>query len=117
MTEPFRTLTHREVQDMWIEALESGKYAQCKGHLGDEWGYCCLGVLAQLAVDNGVIEGFHPYETILPIPVVSWSGIRNNNGQYDSTSLVRHNDSERMSFLQIAEIIRNNRDSIFYTQE
>ena len=46
----------------WLAALESGKYKQTKGTLrqpkgdGKSYGYCCLGVLCNLAVNDGVGE-------------------------------------------------------------
>lgn len=44
----------------WLEALESGKYKQAEGRLrrpredGKSYGYCCLGVLCNIAVQDGV---------------------------------------------------------------
>lgn len=37
----------------WVKALRSGKYQQGKGALRDGEGFCCLGVLADLAVKAG----------------------------------------------------------------
>lgn len=31
-----------------VEALESGKYKQTTGHLGDKDGFCCLGVMCEV---------------------------------------------------------------------
>ena len=48
---------NEEIKARWVEALRSGKYAQCIGVLkeGDSLGtrsaYCCLGVLAELNND------------------------------------------------------------------
>lgn len=53
-------MTHKmnpEVKKLWLEALRSGEYKQCKGwlHSRNERGdtYCCLGVLCALAVKHG----------------------------------------------------------------
>lgn len=35
-----------EIQEKWIQALESGEYQQCEKRLHDGHGYCCLGVAA-----------------------------------------------------------------------
>lgn len=45
-----------EVKSLWVSALRSGQYPQCRGELRNSsgLGYCCLGVLSQLAVDAGV---------------------------------------------------------------
>lgn len=45
------------VMEKWATALESGNYKQVNGKLTDgEGGFCCLGVLCEIAVDEGVIE-------------------------------------------------------------
>ena len=50
----------QEIKQQWITALRSGNYPQGRGYLrridddGKE-GYCCLGVLCELAVNAGVI--------------------------------------------------------------
>lgn len=61
------TRTRDEVYHLWVQALRSGKYEQATGQLrtveydytGDEikikraTGFCCLGVLCDLAVKDG----------------------------------------------------------------
>jgi hypothetical protein len=44
-----------EIKERWIAALTSGDYSQTKRKLGDENGYCCLGVLCEIAVEDGVV--------------------------------------------------------------
>lgn len=39
----------KELKEKWIAALRSGDYCQTKGKLIDEQGYCCLGVLCDVA--------------------------------------------------------------------
>jgi hypothetical protein len=49
-----------EVKTAWVEALRSGEYRQGRGSLripGGRGKYCCLGVLADLAIKSGDIEG------------------------------------------------------------
>lgn len=45
----------QEVKDKWIEALQSGKYAQGTGALRSEDGekFCCLGVLCDILDPGG----------------------------------------------------------------
>ena len=45
----------QEIKDRWVKALESGEYDQTKGYLHDEDGYCCLGVLCEIAKADGVL--------------------------------------------------------------
>jgi hypothetical protein len=50
-----------EIRKRWVDALRSGEYQQGVGSLrtgGDK--YCCLGVLCEIAVADGVIERFDP---------------------------------------------------------
>ena len=56
-------MVNREVIEEWATALESGEYPQTRGALrrvrpyGDQpAGFCCLGVLTELAVKAGVTE-------------------------------------------------------------
>lgn len=45
------------VMERWASALESGDYGQTTGVLTDGKGrYCCLGVLCELAVKDGIIK-------------------------------------------------------------
>ena len=50
----------KEVKELWLTALRSGEYQQAKGALrrkdDDEFGtgYCCLGVLCDIAAKQGV---------------------------------------------------------------
>lgn len=88
-----------DVKAKWLAALRSGEYEQAQGYLGrtvtnengeQVMGYCCLGVLCQVAVAEGVIL---PPETIgdergdmlaygsdevdLPVAVQQWAGLDN----------------------------------------
>ena len=54
----------REVAELWVEALRSGKYSQTKAYLQDKESYCCLGVLCKiypnktmLKIDSYELEG------------------------------------------------------------
>ena len=46
---------NKEVKKKWVDALRSGEYAQGRSSLRDHDEYCCLGVLCELAVKEGVI--------------------------------------------------------------
>lgn len=46
----------QEIKERWIEKLESGDYPQTTGELFDGHGYCCLGVLCEVAVEDGIVE-------------------------------------------------------------
>lgn len=56
-----------EVKQLWLEGLRSGDYPQCIGKLSNNVGYCCLGVLSEIAHKEGVVsreveevaDGFH----------------------------------------------------------
>ena len=43
-----------EIKELWCAALESGEYLQAKDRLRTETGFCCLGVLSDLAVKAGL---------------------------------------------------------------
>lgn len=82
-----------EVAEAWIAALRSGEYTQTQGHLKYEWmddvRYCCLGVLCELAIQDGVAvdvrqDGstvlFNGEEAILPENVQLWAGLKTCTG-------------------------------------
>jgi hypothetical protein len=109
----------------WIRRLESGKYQQTKGCLYNGEGYCCLGVLCEIAHENGIVErsdkpngdGHYAYcydedgieivaDVDLPHAVMAWAGINTVAGTYEYGSLVSLNDDKEWDFKHIAEIIR-----------
>lgn len=42
------------IKQLWIDALRSGEYPQARGALKTVSGYCCLGVLCDLAAKEGL---------------------------------------------------------------
>jgi hypothetical protein len=99
-----------EIKEMWLKALRSGEYTQGQGHLHriDETPseevhtFCCLGVLCDLAVKNGVavqttkllrhdgatefkVEVYGGRPTMPPTSVVQWA--------FDTAFLARHPNS------------------------
>ena len=126
-----------EVKTKWITALRSGEYEQGTGALAinavdDKVQYCCLGVLCDLAVKEGVLDApvLHPnsglfeyqvtgnmgqpmYEAaFLPQVVADWAGVTTygedpNQAQHEYRSpldLPEKNDSG-MKFDDIANLI------------
>ena len=119
-----------EIKAQWVSALRSGEYKQTDGTLhrvisvsADGEGYCCLGVLCDIAVKAGVIrsridgsrevfEAGTEWESgVLPAKVERWAGLDNENPMvrtaegYDS-SLASLND-DGYSFGAIADLIEN----------
>jgi hypothetical protein len=124
---------HATVKIKWVTALRSGKYPQGKGQLkaipknSDVAEYCCLGVLCELAVEEGVLpaptrgdrEGMEvvfAYGTmdeaaVLPREVKKWAGLNTSNPPLlvhpdkGSLSAAVLNDTEGYTFDQIADLI------------
>lgn len=112
------------IKDAWVEDLRSGKYKQGRKQLHnaqDE--FCCLGVLCEIAVKNGVIpepvldHDAYRYAqdrtAVLPNEVQEWAGLENSLPfepvplPYDEElymDLASLNDGG-MSFKQIADVI------------
>lgn len=58
------------IKELWLEALRSGEYAQGKHELQTTNGkFCCLGVLCEIAVKEGVIDPAAP-DTIDDMPTI-----------------------------------------------
>lgn len=121
-----------EIKADWVESLRSGEYDQTYGALHkvktlgelnegqSPVGYCCLGVLSDLAkkagvieshtAENGTYEMFDGGMCFLSEKVLKWAGmeghptVRQPNGA-GLTSLDNINDSEEYTFDEIADII------------
>jgi len=85
------------IKQRWITALTSGEYKQSKELLRTDEGFCCLGVLTDLAVKDKVdgIEWYYnnnrlskhgvsgstidPEDSVLPPCVIDWAGTVTDN--------------------------------------
>lgn len=133
---------NKEIAQLWVDALRSGKYEQTKGRLhrtiASDYGlndsenvpagYCCLGVLCEVAVEKQVVKvvdtsstgsvsyglGTDRSMTWLPKAVEDWSSLRDTtvsveiNGRTERRGLAELNDSGEFTFLQIADAIEDN---------
>jgi hypothetical protein len=110
-----------EIAKQWVEALRSGKYKQGKQRLCNlkDNTFCCLGVLCEIAKDNGIVlakdyfEYFHDpmaliekpsysltqmkddrsYDgmtTSLPQSVMLWAGMKHAQGEIPDGSKYPH---------------------------
>lgn len=124
----------KKIAEEWIEALRSGNYSQTSLKLKSGKGYCCLGVLCDLAAQKGVgkwkpvpfddtdlfVTENGQHSTVLPDEVVSWAGMNQDyrgmgsNGPYprngdeplaSHTCLSALND-DGASFEEIAQVIQ-----------
>lgn len=124
-----------DVKAKWVQALRSGEYQQTVGLLhrvvdgntdgstnpdaGLQVGFCCLGVLCEVAVKDGVISATHKDGghfvlygkegiSMLPEKVQQWAGLTSlgtyeDNGE--TRSLAELNDHDRLNFNQIADVV------------
>lgn len=112
-------------REKWAEALESGKYAQTKGRLHDDNGYCCLGVACDLYAKEQNLRwariGVDVYDFdgkigLLPDSVASWLGVTSTSGDFQEDgsyeSLAGKNDQDA-TFAEIAAIIRAAPEGLF----
>lgn len=113
-----------EIKERWLTALRSGKYKQTDGYLNIQRnnpeavpegnlrgnGYCCLGVLCELAVADGVIKKRHSPEgdffeygnpeandwdySVLPLSVKDWAGLTDTNPYINDTFIDEDSDSD-----------------------
>lgn len=109
-------------QTRWVEALESGYYAQGKCALNDNGRFCCLGVACEIfKTDETPIETSASGITLYdgqggnaPDYVMDKLGLYDRRGKLQGKpeTLARINDSGA-SFISIAEIIRKNPEQVF----
>jgi len=115
----------KEVMEQWVKALRSGDYKQCEGALQDASGnYCCLGVLCDISKltewqdGSGYGPMYFDLDSSLPKQVRDWSGVRSSGGDLSESdlrrvdSLIDANDTEKMSFTEIADIIEEHWESL-----
>src|SRR5678816_767057 len=105
----------QDIKDRWVAALRSGEYTQGAGYLNANGKFCCLGVLCEIAYQDGIIEkkvitnityygkGTGTF-TILPMIVTEWAGLPGPNPTVETTSLGALNDLGA-SFQKIADLI------------
>lgn len=114
----------------WVKALRSGSYRQTTGRLAlrkkERFNYCCLGVLGQIAANEGLIKskiletGTNDFKqksydgigNVLPDSVKNWAGMKDNHGGITingiPVTLIKLNDSGHYSFKQIADVVEKN---------
>ena len=116
-------LKNKELVKLWVEALRSGKYQQIvgklRGPLANGYGYCCLGVLCEVAkplisdrdlsyLEENLENGAYPPEIVLEHLIVegkrdiSISAVGLNEKLYAVYTL---NDDLGMTFDQIADLL------------
>jgi hypothetical protein len=112
----------KDIAERWADRLESGEVEQTRGRLGapgKQRGRCCLGVLCDIAVEDGVIDapratvdGYMSYDAstlCLPGSVMAWADMRSDNGDLKNEwqTLAQMND-DGVSFVDIALTIKHN---------
>lgn len=113
-------MTPQEARALWVERLESGAIQQGYNQLADGELRCCLGVLCDIAVEQGVIESYKSDYGNLDgyADVMEMVGLLSAEGEYladreTEWSLVKDNDVKCLSFPEIAEIIRSEPEGLF----
>lgn len=71
---------NERVKNLWVKAAKSGEFEQIRGQLHDGKGYCILGVLAALALSEGVCtyapgHKFDGRENSLSFNIMKWAEI------------------------------------------
>jgi hypothetical protein len=116
-----------ELQEKWLQALESGEYEQTQDELCQGGKYCCLGVAThvfnpdhQALKDNGWFRKSDPRNATKTAPpdVRDALKLTDEHGTFLAEfeyceSLVAMNDSSEFTFKDIAKFIRENPDAVF----
>lgn len=123
----------KEIAFAWADDLESGLFEQGRTYLRTKDNkFCCLGILTERAAKEGIIsepiiqggvgQSRYIYDglcTAVPKKILQWSGLKDSMGDLQHTNeyskyanLAEANDSAKLSFKQIAKIIRENWEKI-----
>ena len=114
---------NKVIKARWIAALRSGKYAQGYERLGQDDKFCCLGVLCELAYEEGVVgkrinyDGSYIYDdhdVTLPPSVRGWARMPMHEPIVVSyknvnANVIQLNDEFMLSFDVIADVIEASR--------
>lgn len=102
-------------KQLWTDALRSGDYEQGKGTLRENDKYCCLGVLCEVAIKDGVdlpfskgAKGIYTYgdhQIELPLEVAEWAKLNGGDPVVGGTTAIGMNDADDMTFPEIANAI------------
>lgn len=115
-----------DIAERWAAELKSGKYKQTRRHLKDIDGYCCLGVLCEIYLeetgDGNWIEADYTFQNfvtksetssgVLPTVVKDWAGMRTFNGGFNSSRALASDNDEGLSFSKIANTILKYKDEL-----
>lgn len=95
-----------ELKAKWVEALRGGQYQQTQRTLKDSTGYCCLGVLCDVADPDAWVDGDWVYEDDGSDNELPKSFRRAIGMSYsEEEELIRLNDEEQVDFAVIADHI------------
>lgn len=117
-----------EVKAKWVTALRSKEYTQGQKvlHNVDEGTYCCLGVLCELAVKDGldvtvndslaedydnidtVVTYYDESNVVLPLSVLEWAGMKSDVGVFTDkggTHMLTALNDDGKDFDYIANVI------------
>lgn len=105
----------RKIKKLWVDELRGGDFEQGKNQLRKGNACCCLGVLCELAWEQGVPVVIRKYpddtynydgvEGTLPQSVYVWAGLHDNNPRVGDKLLSQLNDHTELGFSGIAEWI------------
>jgi len=119
----------QKIKKIWIKALKSGEFKQCRGYLANDGKYCALGVLSILALLEGVCtynegEGIGKFDNrkfSLSFNIMKWAGIAQEDEKYldpeehevkirykKGFSTILDLNDQGASFKEIARIINEN---------
>ena len=120
------TYKFTELQEKWLQALESGEYKQTQDNLCVDGKYCCLGVAThvfnpdhQALKDNGWYRNKNQRQAIATAPndVTEALKLNSNEGilsdEHECCSLADMNDSYEFTLKDIAKFIRENPELVF----
>lgn len=110
---------NKENVDLWVKALRSGEYKQCKHYLSLDDGYCCLGVACEVYQKygpgdleketyydyRGKVTTYNNENAGLPNKVSDWLGIRRGQSLANGEGPISLNDSGTHTFDMIADKI------------
>lgn len=107
----------KENRRKWVEALRSGKYAQTRDNLRDDRGFCCLGVLADVAgCEWTPLNGYYIADGVdanAPPKAMEFVGLARQGGAITRDDALWQMNDNGCSFSVIASVIEREPEGLF----
>lgn len=111
------------IAKLWVDALKTGKYKKGRLRLNnDNETFCCLGVLCELAMENGIelekiihdngVITYDDSSVNLPDKVKEWAGIKTYLAEFGDRLCLSVLNDVNHTFNEVIKAIEDNAEKV-----